>query len=117
MMTRMILMLAGACVMASQASAAAPVDPVSLGKIDAAIAFCRQVYPDGEPAYNALRASVIGNLSVAAVNALTQTTEYRESLESGSKTLADEPRETALKDCMALVPASGPPASHAHKHK
>lgn len=117
MKTGMILGFGIACVMSSLVSAEEPIDAATLGRIDAAIAFCRQLNPGGESGYKALRASLVGELSGSAVEALTQTAEYREAYDAGSKTVAEEPRESAVKDCAKLLPARGPRKPQAHKHE
>jgi hypothetical protein len=119
MKTRMILSMAMACASASLAQAAAPLDPETLGKLDAAIAFCHTLHPDGEPGYKALRASMVGKLSEPALEALTRSPEYRAALENGARELSGEPRESALQDCKALAPAPARSArkeNDAHKH-
>ena len=117
MKTHMILGIGIAYVMGSLASAAEQIDAATLGKLDAAVTFCRQLNPAGESTYNALRVSLIGQLSASALEAMTQTAEYREALAAGGKTLSEEPQESAVKDCMALAPAGGTREPQAHKHK
>jgi hypothetical protein len=117
MKTGMILGLSISCMMASLASADESIDAATLGRFDAAIAYCRQISPGGESSYKALRASLIGELPGPAVEALMQTAEYREAYDAGSKSAADESRESAVKDCAKLVPARGPRKPRAHKHE
>jgi hypothetical protein len=117
MKTRTILGFGAACLLASLASAAESIDPATLGNFDAIVALCRQLNPGGESAYKALRASLISGLSGTAVEALMQTEEYRDALEAGGKTAAKEPRESALRDCIKLVPTRGSRQAPAHKHE
>ena len=118
MKTRIILAigLGLGCAASLPSWADGSLDAATLARVDAAIVFCRQLNPAGEPAYSALRASVIGKRSGAVVEALTRTPEYREALEAGGKTLAEEPQEAALKGCTDLVPVNKHRDAKAPKH-
>jgi hypothetical protein len=112
----MFVGLIAACALSPWADAAQPIDAATLGSIDAAIGFCRQLNPANEPIYAAFRASVIGSLQGAALTALTETPEYRDALEAGTKELVDKPHDTAAKECAALKPPRAVRAAKGPKH-
>jgi hypothetical protein len=108
--------LVAVCALSPWAGAAQPIDAATLGNIDAAIGFCRQLNPANEATYAAFRVSVIGSLQGAALTALTETPEYRAALEAGTKELADKPHDIAAKECAALKPARAVGTAKGPKH-
>jgi hypothetical protein len=100
----------------SLASAAEPGYAGTLGNFDAIVASCTQLNPAGESAYKAMRASLVGDMSSAELEALMQTPEYREALESSNKSIAAESKDVALKDCIKLMPSHGARQPKPHKH-
>jgi len=71
---------------ASLAGAAAPVTPMTLGSVDAVLAFCRQVNPAGASAYKALKESLLGKDDHAREVA-THTSAYKNAFAQISSVL------------------------------
>ena len=115
MKIHMILGLSIGCACFTSVWADEPIEPAMLGSFDAAVAFCSQIYPDGESAYKALRATMVRGIPSAEVQAITQRAEYRDALEAGGKELAQEPHDSAVRKCIELMPAGKLRAPHGTK--
>src|SRR5882724_232790 len=91
---------------ASLARADAPVTPMTLGSVDAVLAFCGQVNPAGASAYKALKESLLGKDDHAR-EAATQTPAYRDGFAQISRVLKSAPRDWAVRACNDLLPRPG----------
>jgi len=99
---------------ASLARADAPVTPMTLGSVDAVLAFCGQVNPAGASAYKALKESLLGKDDHAR-EAATQTPAYRDGFAQISRVLKSAPRDWAVRACNDLLPRPGVKADHGHR--
>jgi hypothetical protein len=100
---------------ASLARADVPVNPMTLGSVDAVLTFCGQLNPAGASAYGALRESLIGKQSERAREAVTQTPAYRDGFAQISRVLKSAPRDWAVRACNDLMPGPGEKAQHGHR--
>ena len=98
---------------ASLAGAAAPVTPMTLGSVDAVLAFCRQVNPAGASAYKALKESLLGKDDHAR-EAATHTSAYKNAFAQISSVLKSAPGDWAVRACNDLLPGRGPRPEHGH---
>ena len=98
---------------ASLAGAAAPVTPMTLGSVDAVLAFCRQVNPAGASAYKALKESLLGKDDHAREVA-THTSAYKNAFAQISSVLKSAPGDWAVRACNDLLPGPGPRPEHGH---
>ena len=98
---------------ASLAGAAAPVTPMTLGSVDAVLAFCRQVNPAGASAYKALKESLLGKDDHAREVA-THTSAYKNSFAQISSVLKSAPGDWAVRACNDLLPGRGVRPEHGH---
>ena len=98
---------------ASLARADAPVTPMTLGSVDAVLAFCRQVNPAGASAYKALKESLLGKDDHAREVA-THTSAYKNAFAQISSVLKSAPGDWAVRACNDLLPGRGARAEHGH---
>ena len=98
---------------ASLARADAPVTPMTLGSVDAVLAFCGQVNPAGASAYKAWKESLLGKDDHAR-EAATQTPAYRDAFAQISNVLKSAPGDWAVRACNDLLPGPGVRAEHGH---
>jgi len=66
--------------------------------------------------YNTLREAMLGQQPDGAVEALTQTPEYRQAYEAARQKSAEEPHEKVLKECTQLAAALSPRPRHGNRH-
>src|SRR5207247_9323314 len=109
MKNRIILGIGLAIALSSSTWAEQPLDPAQVGTFDGMLTVCREINPAGISAYNTLRAALIGPQPEGAVEALTQTPEYRQAYAAAGQQSADQPHENVLQDCTQL-PAPVTPA-------
>src|SRR2546430_17472332 len=95
------------------AGAAAPVTPMTLGSVDAVLAFCRQVNPAGASAYKALKESLLGKDDHAREVA-THTSAYKNAFAQISSVLKSAPGDWAVRACNDLLPRRGVTPEHGH---
>jgi len=117
MKTRILIGLGLGFAMTCAAWADGPLDPAALGSFDAMLASCLQVNPAGKPAYDSLRAAMIGEQADGVVAALEQAPAYREAYEAAHQKAEAEPRDVTLKECANLAAALGPQVHKSGKHK
>jgi hypothetical protein len=86
---------------------------MTLGSVDAVLAFCGQVNPAGASAYKALKESLLGKDDHAR-EAATQTPAYRDGFAQISRVLKSAPRDWAVRACNDLLPGPGPRPEHGH---
>ena len=99
---------------ASLARADAPVTPMTLGSVDAVLAFCGQVNPAGASAYKALKESLLGKDDHAR-EAATHTSAYKDAFAQISSVLKSAPGDWAVRACSDLLPGRGVAAQHGHR--
>ncbi len=98
---------------ASLARADARVTPMTLGSVDAVLAFCGQVNPTGASAYKALKESLLGKDDHAR-EAATHTSAYKDAFAQISSVLKSAPGDWAVRACTDLLPGRGVRAEHGH---
>ena len=98
---------------ASLARADARVTPMTLGSVDAVLAFCRQVNPAGASAYKALKESLLGKDDHAREVA-THTSAYKNAFAQISGVLKSAPGDWAVQACNDLLAGRGVRAEHGH---
>ena len=91
-------------------------DAAQLGSFEGMLTFCSEINPPGKSAYDRLRETMIGNQPEGAVEALTQTPEYRQAYEAARQKSAAEPHEKVLKECTQLAAALSPRLRHGNRH-
>lgn len=88
----------------------AAIDPTSLGSLDALLNICRDADPAGAGAYTALKVTLIGKQSDAALDAVERTAVYRQTYAGIRDILGAQPRDWLLDRCRkAINGASGAP--------
>ena len=117
MKTRAILGIGLSVAISWSAWAEEPIDPATLGSVDAIIATCHQVNPGGAVAYEALRKAVIGKQPESALAAIAQTPEYQQAFEVFRQKAEEEPGDSALKSCARLAAPPAPVAHHGDTRK
>lgn len=100
---------------ASLAQADAPLNPMTLGSVDAVLTFCGQLNPAGASGYRAWRESLMGKESERAREAATQTAAYKDAFAQLSSVLKSAPRDWAVRACNDLLPGPGVRARHGHR--
>lgn len=115
--TRIVLGLGFGLIAAIAVRAEESIDPVTLGNLDAVIAFCGEINPAGAPSYAALKKTVVGSEAAEAVEAVTQKPEYHEAYEATRKNATGQSHEAALNSCQSLAPvhAASEPRAEARK--
>ena len=89
---------------ASLAQAAdAPIDPTSLGGLDAVLTFCKQSNPAGEPVYRSLKVSIIGRQPDRALDGIESTGAYRQAYGGVSGALNAAPKDWARQACLDIL--------------
>ncbi len=78
---------------ASLAQADAPLNPTTLGSVDAVLTFCGQLNPAHASAYRAWRESLMGKESGRAREAATHTATYKDAFAQISNVLKTAPRD------------------------
>ena len=116
MKTRIIFGIGLAIAMSCSTWAEESLDPAQVGSFDGMLNVCREINPAGISAYNKLREALIGQQRDGAVEALTQTPEYRQAYEAARQKSADEPHEKVLKECTQLAAALTPRPRHGNRH-
>jgi len=99
---------------ASLAQADAPLNPTTLGSVDAVLTFCGQLNPAHASAYRAWRESIMGKESERAREAATHMTTYKDAFAQISNVLKTAPRDWAVRACSDLLPGPGPRPEHGH---
>jgi hypothetical protein len=104
MQTRLIPSLGLAVALCSAASAAAPPNVGTLGALDAWVHACKMVAPAGPGAYERYAAALIGNPPAAALSALRETPEYRQTFVLMRDVYLTEVARTNLRnDCLTAI--------------
>ena len=98
---------------ASLARADAPVTPMTLGSVNAVLAFCSQVNPAGASAYKGLKESLLGK-DDRAREAATHTSAYKNAFAQISGVLKSAPGDWAVQACNDLLAGRGVRAEHGH---
>ena len=94
----------------NSAAAIAPASPASLGSLDALLNICRDADPAGTRAYAALKVTLIGKQSDAALDEVERTAMYRQTYAGIRDILDAQPRDWLLDRCRkAINGASGAP--------
>jgi len=106
-----------AIALSSSSWAEQPLDPAQVGNFDGMLSVCREVNPAGSSLYNSLREAMLGEQPEGAVDALSQTPEYRGAYEAARQKSEAEPREKVLKECTELAAMLSPLAHQHKKHK
>jgi hypothetical protein len=117
MKTRVMIGIGLGLVVSCSTWAEESLDPAQLGTFDGMLNVCVKMNPGGASAYNTLRKTMIGQKSDGAIEALTQTPEYREAYEAARQKSEAEPHDKALKDCTQLAAALTPHAPQGKRHK
>jgi hypothetical protein len=92
---------------ASQSWAIGPIGPVRLGGLDALLTFCGQINPSGVSTYNAYRASLVSDQTVAQLEAAALTGGYKKAYAEVGGALSAARRDWAVQTCLNLM---SPPA-------
>lgn len=117
MKTRIIFGIGLAIALSSSTWAEAPLDPAQVGTFDGMLNVCREINPAGIPVYKTLREAMLGQQPDGAVEALTQTPEYRQAYEAARQKSTEEPREKVLKECTQLAAALSPGVRQRNRHR
>jgi hypothetical protein len=114
---RILLGVALSIAVTSSVRAAAPINPGYLGALDAVLASCRNVDPNGTAAYKALKISIIGKQSDSTLDAVERTAEYQQGFSAYRAIFNSAPHDLVLKSCTGLIPRHEPRHEKDDRHK